>query len=245
MVFSQLRPARVCWLWCVAICVSLSGCSGAYHFRYQYTMVAPDSGSGSIENERVRVHVTPTPEVGVLQLAVMNKSTQPITIVWTQTRYVDPLGQVRPAMDAGASGWFGPPGWPPGGTRLVQGEAFQATIRPGGFRTARQPSLSPYAGQPDMRLPYDPEFQPSGRPTERVSLNPFTVSRSSGGEVAVSTTPQPLLPTSANTPTLGQAYKGREFRFILALQFDAGLTPYTFTFRITDVEVQEGTAQPH
>jgi len=208
-------------------------------------MVTPDSGSGSIENDRVRVQVTPTPEVGVLQLAVMNKSTQPITIVWTQTHYVDPLGQAHPAMDAAASGLFGPSGWPRGGTRLVQGEAFQATVRPGGFRTQRPVSLSPYAGQPDMRLPYDPEFQPSGRPPERVSLNPFTVSRSSDGEVTVSTKPQPLLPTSSNTPALGQAYKGREFRFILALQLDAGVTPYTFTFRITDVEVQEGTAQTH
>lgn len=242
MVLSQLRPARVHWLWYMVICVSLSGCSAAYHFRYQYTMVAPDSASDGIENDRVRVRVTPTAEVGVLQLNVLNKSTQPITIVWTQTRYVDPLGQVRPAMDAGTSGWFGPSGWPAGGTRLVQGEAFQATIRPGGLRTTRQPSLSPYAGQPDLRLPYDPEFQPSGRPTERISLNPFTVSRSTAGEVAVSTTPQPLLPTSGNTPTLGQAYKGREFRFILALQLDAGVTPYPFTFRITDVEVQEGAA---
>src|SRR5215510_11025527 len=74
MVLSQLRPACVPWLWSIALCVSLSGCSGAYHFRYQYTMVTPDSGSGSIENDRVRVQVTPTPEVGVLQLAVMNKS---------------------------------------------------------------------------------------------------------------------------------------------------------------------------
>ena len=243
MVLSQLRPAPVRWLWYVVICVSLSGCSAAYHFHYQYTMVTPDSGSNDIDNDRVRIHVTPTSEVGVLQLTVMNKSTQLMTIVWTQTRYVDPLGQARPALDAGASGWFGPPGWPAGGTRIVQGEAFQATIRPGGFRTTRQPSLSPYAGQPDLRLPYDPEFQPSGRPTERISLNPFTVSRSSGGEVAVSSAPQPLLPTSGNTPTLGQAYKGREFRFILALQLDAGVTPYTFTFRITDVAVQEGVAQ--
>ena len=95
MVLSQLRSVPVRWLWYVAICVSLSGCSAAYHFRYQYTMVAPDNGSDGIENDRVRVHVTPTTEVGVLQLTVMNKSTQPITIVWTQTRYVDPLGQAR------------------------------------------------------------------------------------------------------------------------------------------------------
>lgn len=56
--------------------------------------------------------------------------------------------------------------------------------------------------------------------------------------MAVSTAPQPLLPTRGNTPTLGQSYKGQEFRFILVLQFDAGVTPYTFTFRITNVEVQ-------
>ena len=30
---------------------------------------------------------------------------------------------------------------------------------------------------------------------------------------------------------------------ILALQFDASVTPYTFTFRITDVEVQAGTTK--
>jgi len=71
-----------------------------------------------------------------------------------------------------------------------------------------------------------------------VSVNPLTVSRSTAGEVTVSTTPQPLLPPSGNTPSLGQAYKGREFRFILALLFDTGITSYSFTFRITDVTVQ-------
>jgi len=71
-----------------------------------------------------------------------------------------------------------------------------------------------------------------------MSLNPFMVSRSTAGEVTVSTAPQPLLPASGNTPTLGQAYRGREFRFVLALLFDTGITPYTFTFRITDVEVR-------
>ena len=240
MVLSQLCPARVRWLWYVLIGVSLSGCSPAYYFRYQYTMVAPAGSNAGIENERVQVRVTPTAAVGVLQLAVLNKSTQPIHILWTQTRYVDPLGQVRPAIDAEASGLFGPAGWPAGGTRIMPSEAFQVTLRPGGFRTARQPSLSPYTGQPDLRLPPDPEFQPSGRPMERMSVNPFTVSRSSGGEVHVSTAPQPLLPSGGNTPTLGQAYKGRAFRFILALQCDAGVTPYTFTFRITNVEVQTG-----
>jgi hypothetical protein len=240
MVLSQLWPGRLRWLWYVLIGVSLSGCSPAYHFRYQYTMIAPDGSNEGFENERVRVRVIPTAEPGVLQLLVLNKSTQPINIIWTQTRYVDPLGQVRPAINAEASGLFGAPGWPTEGTRIMPGEAFQVTLRPGGFRLARPPSLSPYAGQPDVRLPPDPEFQPSGRPLDRPSVNPLIISRSTGGEVAVSTTPQPLLPSGGNTPTIGQAYKGREFRFILALQVDAGVTPYTFTFRITNVEVQTG-----
>ena len=243
MVRSRSGPARMRWLWCVLVCVSLSACSAAYHFRYQYTPVAAEGSSADIDNERLRVRVIPTDEVGVLQLTVMNKSAQPLTIVWTRTQYTDPLGHVRPAIDAGPSGLFGPPAWPAGGTLVVSGEVFQATIRPGGFRAARAPSLSPYAGQPDPRLPPDPEFQPTGRATDRVSLNPLTVSRSTAGEVTVSTAPQPLLPVSGNTPTLGQAYKGREFRFVLTLLLDTGITPYTFTFRITDVAVQTGASQ--
>jgi hypothetical protein len=242
MALSRLCPARAHWLWYVLIGISLSGCSSAYHFRYQYTMVTPDGSNEGMESERVRVLVTPTAETGVLQLAVLNKSAQPIYIMWAQTRYVDPLGQVRPVLNAEASGLFSPAGWPAEGTRIMPGETFQVTLRPGGFRATRPPSLSPYAGQPDLRLPFDPEFQPSGRPLERASANPFTISRSNTGEVAISTTPQPLLPSRGNTPSLGQAYKGRDFRFILALQFDTGVTPYTFTFRITDVEVQAGAA---
>ncbi len=238
MVLSRSGLARLRWLWCLLVGVSLSACNTPYHFRYHYTPVAAEGSSADIDNERLRVRVIPTDEVGVLQLTVMNKSAQPLTIVWTRTQYIDPLGHVRPAIDAGPSGLFGPPAWPAGGTLIVPGAAFQAAIRPGGFRATRAPSLSPYAGQPDPRLPPDPEFQPTGRATDRGSLNPFTVSRSTAGEVTVSTAPQPLLPTSGNTPTLGQAYKGREFRFVLALHLDAGITPYTFTFRITDVEVQ-------
>ena len=243
MVLSRSGPARLRWLWCVLVCVSLSACSAPYHFRYQYTPVATEGSSADVDNERLKVLVIPTDEVGVLQLTVMNKSPQPLTIVWTRTHYIDPLGHVRPAIDARPAGLFGPPAWPAGGTLIVPGAVFQATLRPGGFRTARAPSLSPYAGQPDPRLPYDPEFQPTERATDRVSFNPFTVARSTAGEVTVSTAPQPLVPTSGNTPTLGQAYKGREFRFVLALLLDTGITPHTFTFRITDVEVQAGAAQ--
>ncbi len=243
MLLAPRCVLRLRWLWGVLLSVSLCGCGTAYHFRYQYTMLPTAGGtSDGIEDARVRIRVTPTSEVGVLQLSVMNIGTQPVTIVWARTRYIDPLGQTRPVLDASATGWFSTPEWPAEGTRIVPSEAFQGRVRPGGFRTARQPRLSPYAGQPDLRLPPDPAYQPSGRPVERVSLNPLTVSRSTGGEVATSTAPQPLLPMSGNTLTLGQAYKGREFRFILTLLTESGLTPYTLTFRITDVDVQDGQA---
>src|SRR2546426_975382 len=94
MVLSQLGPTHIRWLWYVIICVSLGGCSPTYYFHYQYTMVAPDGSNEGFENERVRVRVTPTAEAGVLQLLVLNKSPQPMNIIWTQTRYIDPLGQV-------------------------------------------------------------------------------------------------------------------------------------------------------
>jgi len=156
MVLSRSGPARLRWFWCVLVCVSLSACSTPYHFRYHYTPVDTDGSSAGIDDERLRVRLIPTDEVGVLQLAVMNKSAQPLTIVWTRTHYIDPLGHMRPAIDAGPSGLFGAPVWPAGGSLVVPGEAFRATVRPGGFRAARAPSLSPYAGQPDPRLPPDP-----------------------------------------------------------------------------------------
>src|SRR5713226_4661632 len=86
MVLSRSGPARLHWLWCVLVGVSLSACSTPYHFRYQSTLVVTDGSSTSIDNERLRILVTPTDEVGVLQLNVMNKSAQPITVVWTRTQ---------------------------------------------------------------------------------------------------------------------------------------------------------------
>jgi hypothetical protein len=153
----------------------------------------------------------PTAEAGVLQLIVLNKSVQPINIVWTKRATLTQWTRCAQQSTPGPSGVFGTPGWPAGGTRIMPSEAFQVTLRPGGFRTARQPSLSPYAGQPDLRLPPDPEFQPSGRPMQSASANPFIVSRSTGGEVAVSTTPQPLLPTGAIPLRLARRTKGENF----------------------------------
>ncbi len=243
MIRVRSMVPRAVWLGCLLAFVTLSGCSAPYQFRYHYTLIAPADGTDGIDDERVRVRVNPSPDVGVLQLTVINKSLQPVTIEWEQTRYIDPLGHSRATLDAGAGGFFKPQGWPAGGTRIVPGEAFQTTIRPAGLRTARVQSLSPYAGQPDFRVPPSEEFRAPPRASGSSTANPFTISRSTGGEVSVSTTPQPLLPTSGNTPSLGQAYKDRDFRFILALRFETRVVPYTFTFRITNVEVQQQAAQ--
>jgi hypothetical protein len=76
------------------------------------------------------------------------------------------------------------------------------------------------------------------QPGEHQTYNPFTVSRSASGGIALSSAPRPLLPTSGNTRTVGQAYEGREFQFVLALRLGTDVTRYPFTFRVTDVEVQ-------
>jgi hypothetical protein len=75
-------------------------------------------------------------------------------------------------------------------------------------------------------------------PGEHQTYNPLTVSRGAGGDVTLSTSPRPLLPTSGTTPTMGKRFQDREFRFILALRIGTNVTEYSFTFRITDVDVQ-------
>lgn len=243
MILLRCVQARAAWLWGLLVLVTLSGCSTPYQFRYHYDLVAPANSSDGIEDERVRVRVTPTAEAGVLQLTVFNKSSQPLTIAWDQTRYVDPFGAPRPTIEVESSGVFGPRPWPVDGTRVMPGETFQTSLRPAGLRTSRVRSLSPYAGQLDMHVPPTEDLRTPPRASDRLTANPFTITRSTGGEMHISTSPQPLLPASGTTPSLGQSYKNRDFRFIVALRFDTRVVPYAFTFRITDVEVQQSTFQ--
>jgi hypothetical protein len=73
---------------------------------------------------------------------------------------------------------------------------------------------------------------------EHQAYNPFIVSQSASGDLTVSTTATPLLPTGGKARAIGQAYQGREFRFILALRLGTDVMLYPFTFRITDVAIQ-------
>jgi hypothetical protein len=181
----------------------VSGCSTAYHFRYHYTQIAPPGGNSGIEDDRVRIQLSPVPASGLMQLAITNKSPQPIVIVWEDTYYLDPFGRRQPATESGLQ-WFRPSQWFTEATRIAPGDALRLQVHAG----------------------------------ERQYYNPFSVSRTAGGSVTVSSASQPLLPTSGRTRAVCQGYQGREFQFVLALRLGTDITPYTFTFRITDVEVQ-------
>jgi hypothetical protein len=239
MALAQLHDACQRCFWGVLILLSLSSCSAAYRFQYQYTLVAPaESPGGVVEDARVRLRVHPTAEVGVLQLAVTNKSAQPIAIVWAQSYYIDPLGRARRAIGAEAQGFVRAPGASVTDTRIASGAEVFTTVRAFGVPSTLPSRLWRDPEPSDPRIPLEEEFHATALPTGSATYNPFTVSRYAGGEVVVSSTPPPFVPATGDTPTLGQAYEGREFRFVLALRLDTGITPYTFTFQITDVEVQ-------
>jgi len=76
--------------------------------------------------------------------------------------------------------------------------------------------------------------QPGGPQT----YNPFTISRTGGGEVTLSSAPGTLFPTAGDRAAVGKNYQGQEFRFVLALRRGTEVLQYPFTFQITAVEVQ-------
>ncbi len=200
----RLVPIRICQLCCLLALLSLSGCSATYRFQYHYTMISPPGGTEGLENNQVRIHLTPEPTTGVMQLAIANKSSQPITVVWEQTHYIDPLGRRRQATETGARWFFRPREWFADNTRISPGEILRLRVHPG----------------------------------DRQTYNPFTISRTAGQGMTLSSSPNPLLPPSGNTPTTGKRYEGQEFRFILTLRINTDVVQYPFTFRVTEVDVQ-------
>lgn len=139
------RPAtgaRRFRLWGLLILLGLSACSSTYHFRYQYALVAPAGGTEGVEDDQVRIQVDPAPESGIVQLAMVNKSTQPVAIVWNQTHYVDPFGRRRPATETGMQWFFRTREWFADDTRIDPGQTFRTRIQPGEHQTYNPFSLS-------------------------------------------------------------------------------------------------------
>lgn len=235
--------ASRCWRWFLLLCLVLSGCTAAYRFQYEYAMVAPSASGEGLEDGQVRIRLVPTSsEAGVFQLAVHNKSVQPIAVVWTRTQYIDPLGRSRPILEAGAQGLFRTPGWLVTDSRIEPGDELRLTVRPGGTTGQRLARPAHSTGRVDPRVPAEEEFDMTAQLQGHPAYNPFTVSRYAGGETVVSSSPLPFLPPSGDTPTLGEAYKGREFRFVLALRQNSHVVLYPFTFRITAVAIHSTEA---
>jgi hypothetical protein len=217
----------------------LSGCRAAHRFAYQYALVAPTSGTeGVIEDDQARVRVVPTADVGVVHLAVANKSPLPIVIVWSQSYYIDPLGHRRHALQTGGQQVIRSPGWFAEDMRITAGGEIRVTVRPGGLPVERPVRSGQGRNPVDPRLPPEEDAYGTAQVGGQFTLNPFTASRYEGGTMVLSGAPPPFVPPAGDTVELGQAYKEREFRFVLTLRHSDGITPYTFTFRITDVQVR-------
>jgi hypothetical protein len=92
--------------------------------------------------------------------------------------------------------------------------------------------------QADRRLPTDID-QGGLSPVDRqLVLNPLTVTLYEGGEMMLGSPASSFLPNAGNAPAVAEAYKGQEFHLVLGLQTGDDISPYRFTFVITDVRVR-------
>jgi len=192
------------WL-CVLLLMSLSACGRGYRFQYEYSLIEPHRGQEGVEDEHVRIILAPVAHQGLLSLVVVNKSSQPIMIVWEQTYYIDPRGHRQAASETGLGWFYRPQEWFTTGTPIAPGHEFRAQVQPG----------------------------------EHQTYNPLTVSQQASGAVSFSTSPGTLFPTTGHSPTVGKKYEGQEFRFVLGLRLGSEISSYPFTFRITNVNVQQ------
>ena len=125
------RQTGAWFLICMLLLVGLSACGRAYRFRYSYEMVAPQPAGQGIEDDRVRIRLTPYSSEGVLRLAVLNKSTQRLVILWEETHYINPLGRRQDASETGTNWFFRPSEWFATGTPIAPGSTFRAKVQPG------------------------------------------------------------------------------------------------------------------
>ena len=134
-----------CRLWGLLLVLCLSGCSSAYHFRYRYTLVSPPDSTNSLEDAQVRMQLSPLPAGGIMQLAITNKSPQPMFIAWEQTYYLDPSGRRRFATESGLQ-WFRPSQWFTEDTRIAPGDVLHLRIHPGERQYVNPFSIASTAG---------------------------------------------------------------------------------------------------
>ena len=213
------------WVWCVVLAALLSSCSAAHQYHYDYALKASgERAAGVIEDDQVRAQVVPTETPGVVQLAVINKSLEPVAVAWRESYFVNPHGHRHQAVNTD-QGIIRAPDASMREGAIAPGATWRGTVQPGGVPTTR---------------PRPAEIDQGGlSPVDRqLVLNPLTVTLYEGGEAALGSPASSFLPNTGNTPALAEAYKGQEFHLVLGLQTGDDVTPYRFTFVITDVRVR-------
>jgi len=146
MNLARVRWIGLAWLALGGMLLDLAGCSSAYRFQYYYVMTDPPGGSEGMQDENVRILIDPVPNKGLLDLVVMNKRTEPISIVWEQTYFVDPFGKRQQADEAGAGWFFRPQSWSFAGDQIAPGREFRARIHAGSRQTYNPLTVSRQVG---------------------------------------------------------------------------------------------------
>ena len=216
------------WVWCVALAALIGGCSASHRYHYDYALKASGGGSqGVIDNDQVRVQAAPTETPGVVQLAVTNKGLEPVAVAWRETYFVNPHGHRHQAVNP-HQGIIRAPDASMRDGAIAPGATWRGTVQPGGAPTTRPLQSEPSRYQQGDLSPVD----------RQLVLNPLTVTLHEGGDVVLASPASSFLPNAGNDPELAAAYKGQEFHLVLGLQSGDDVTPYRFTFVITDVQVR-------
>ena len=226
------------WVRCVVLAALLGSCSAAHQYHYDYVLKASgERAGGVIENDRVRVQAVPTETLGVVQLAVINKSLEPVAVAWRESYFVNPHGHRHQAVNTD-QGIIRAPDASMREGAIAPGATWRAIVQPGGTPTTQPSQSEPSRYQADRRLPTDID-QGGLSPVDRqLVLNPLTVTLYEGGEMVLGSPASSFLPNAGNAPAVAEAYKGQEFHLVLGLQTGDDITPYRFTFVITDVRVR-------
>ena len=111
-------------------------------------------------------------------------------------------------------------------------------MQPGGAPTTQPFQPEPSRHQADRRLPTDIDQGGLSPADRQLVLNPLTVTLYEGGEMVLGSPASSFLPNAGNAPAVAEAYKGQEFHLVLGLRAGDDITPYRFTFVITDVRVR-------
>ena len=216
------------WVWCVALVALLSGCSASHRYHYDYALKASGGGSqGVVENDQVRVRAAPTETLGAVQLAVTNKGLEPMAVAWRETYFVNPHGHRHQAVNPD-QGIIRAPDASMRDGAIAPGATWRGMVQPGGAPTTRPLQSEPSRDRQGDLSPVD----------RQLVLNPLTVTLHEGGDVVLASPASSFLPDAGTDPELAAAYQGQEFHLVLGLQSGGDITPYRFTFVITDVQLR-------